>query len=108
MTHGQGRAAAQDWLCAAEHSAVPQDIHQPHARGHAVLRLTAYTDYEMKREMSAAPGWMVEHMKLQRVQECNTVLHARKTEFNWNQHSARSRGFIQHTVPLVCLEAAGG
>ena len=50
---------------------------------------TAYTDYEMKREMSAAPEWMVAHMKQQRVrcnaQECNAVPPAWKTEFNTQQ-----------------------
>ncbi len=50
---------------------------------------TTYTDYEMKREMSAAPDWMVAHMKQQRVlcnaQECNAVQAAWKTEFNTQQ-----------------------
>ncbi len=40
----------------------------------------AFVDYELKREMSAAPDWMVDHMKQERVrcnaQECNAASSA--------------------------------
>lgn len=50
------------------------------ARCFAASGSLTYTDYELLREMSPAPDWMVEHMKQERIrcnaQECNAASSA--------------------------------
>lgn len=51
---------------------------------------TSYSDYEMQRELSAAPDWMAEHMKQERVRcnagECNAASSASSSS-SWKTES---------------------
>lgn len=50
------------------------------ARCFAATGSLTFTDYELQREMSPAPDWMIEHMKQERIrcnaQECNAASQA--------------------------------
>ena len=50
------------------------------ARCFASTGSLTFVDYELKREMSSAPDWMVDHMKVERTrcnaQECSAASHA--------------------------------
>lgn len=48
---------------------------------------TGYIDYEMQKEMSAAPDWMVQHMKVKRVR-CNSLECDAASAPSWRTESS--------------------